>query len=97
MGPNPSRARARKRGVGNMVRLSDESARARFACELERNCAKPDTHRTFVRRKRSCHAFASCAGAGFDGIGTTRPFGGLVRSGITAMPEARFHGSLRAS
>src|SRR2546430_16974935 len=37
MGPNPSRARARKRGVGNMVRLSDESARTRFACELDRN------------------------------------------------------------
>src|SRR5438874_8691190 len=37
MGLNPSRARARKRGVGNMVRLSDESARARFACELDRN------------------------------------------------------------
>src|SRR6266496_5116875 len=37
MGANPSRARARKRGVGNMVRLSDESARARFADELDRN------------------------------------------------------------
>src|SRR2546423_4881926 len=37
MGPNPSRACARKRGVGNMVRLSDESARARFAGELDRN------------------------------------------------------------
>src|SRR5437867_3775724 len=37
MGANPSRARARKRGVGNMVRLSDESARARFAGELDRN------------------------------------------------------------
>src|SRR6266446_6183577 len=37
MGVNPSRARARKRGVGNMVRLSDESARARFADELDRN------------------------------------------------------------
>src|SRR5437667_9718801 len=37
MGADPSRARARKRGVGNMVRLSDESARARFAGELDRN------------------------------------------------------------
>src|SRR6266571_176765 len=37
MGANPSRARARKRGVGNMVRLSDESARTRFADELDRN------------------------------------------------------------
>ncbi|PYI52818.1 MAG: hypothetical protein DMC62_06385 [Verrucomicrobia bacterium] len=37
MGADPSRARARKRGVGNMVRLSDESARARFADELDRN------------------------------------------------------------
>src|SRR6266487_1548243 len=37
MGANPSRARTRKRGVGNMVRLSDESARARFADELDRN------------------------------------------------------------
>src|SRR5213596_3582056 len=37
MGANPSRARTRKRGVGNMVRLSDESARARFASELDRN------------------------------------------------------------
>src|SRR6266513_2128349 len=37
MGLNPSRACARKRGVGNMVSLSDESARARFAGELDRN------------------------------------------------------------
>src|SRR5204863_1299047 len=37
MGADPSRARARKRGVGNMVRLSDESARTRFAGELDRN------------------------------------------------------------
>src|SRR5438046_9231115 len=37
MGADPSRARARKRGVGNMVRLSDESARARFAGEVDRN------------------------------------------------------------
>src|SRR5438270_9956360 len=37
MGLNPSRARARKRGVGNMVTLRDESARARFATELDRN------------------------------------------------------------
>src|SRR5437016_10136637 len=37
MGADPSGARARKRGVGNMVRLSDESARARFADELDRN------------------------------------------------------------
>src|SRR6266480_4130803 len=37
MGLNPSRACARKRGVGNMVRLSGESARARFAGELDRN------------------------------------------------------------
>src|SRR5207253_2844579 len=37
MGADPSRARARKRGVGNMVRLSDESARARFAGDLDRN------------------------------------------------------------
>src|SRR6266853_4435233 len=37
MGANPSRARARKRGVGDMVTLSDESARARFADELDRN------------------------------------------------------------
>src|SRR5438445_8767293 len=37
MGADPSRARARKRGVGNMVRLSDESARARFAGELDCN------------------------------------------------------------
>src|SRR6266699_7335259 len=37
MGADPSRARARKRGVGDMVRLSDESARARFADELDRN------------------------------------------------------------
>src|SRR5437773_4284015 len=37
MGADPSRARARKRGVGNMVRLSDESARARFAGGLDRN------------------------------------------------------------
>src|SRR6266576_1438169 len=37
MRADPSRARARKRGVGNMVRLSDESARARFADALDRN------------------------------------------------------------
>src|SRR5436305_3529893 len=37
MGTNPSRARARKRGVGNMVKPRDESARARFASELGRN------------------------------------------------------------
>src|SRR5256886_2219791 len=37
MGADPSRARARKRGVGNMVRLRDESARAQFADELDRN------------------------------------------------------------
>src|SRR6266705_6894843 len=37
MGANSSRARTRKGGVGNMVRLSDESARARFADELDRN------------------------------------------------------------
>src|SRR5438128_1072243 len=37
MGADPSRARARRRGVGSMVRLSDESARARFAGELDRN------------------------------------------------------------
>src|SRR5438876_1771854 len=37
MGADPSRARARKGGMGNMVRLSDESARARFAGELDRN------------------------------------------------------------
>src|SRR5947209_16211091 len=37
MGADPSRARARKRGVGDMVRLSDESGRARFADELDRN------------------------------------------------------------
>src|SRR5438309_2110727 len=37
MGADPSRARARKRGVGDMVTLSDESARARFADELDRN------------------------------------------------------------
>src|SRR5947207_3204583 len=37
MGADPSRGRARKRGVGNMVRLSDESARARFAGGLDRN------------------------------------------------------------
>src|SRR5438874_390532 len=37
MGADPSRARARKRGMGNMVKLSDESARARFADELDRN------------------------------------------------------------
>src|SRR5436305_3805069 len=37
MGTNPSRARARKRGVGNMVKPRDESARARFASELDRN------------------------------------------------------------
>src|SRR5436309_12610562 len=37
MGVNPSRAHARKRGMGNMVKLSDESARARFADELDRN------------------------------------------------------------
>src|SRR5437016_3455325 len=39
MGADPSRARARKRGVGNMVRLNDESARARFAGELDRKCS----------------------------------------------------------
>src|SRR5213595_1813771 len=37
MGANPSRARTRKRGVGNKVTLRDESARARFASELDRN------------------------------------------------------------
>src|SRR5207237_7887909 len=37
MGADPSRARARKRGVGNMVKPRDESARARFASELDRN------------------------------------------------------------
>src|SRR6266446_6960986 len=37
MGANPSRARTRKRGVGNMVTPRDESARARFATELDRN------------------------------------------------------------
>src|SRR6184192_2157646 len=37
MGVNPSRAHARKRGVGNMVKPRDESARARFASELDRN------------------------------------------------------------
>src|SRR5256885_12960820 len=36
MGADPSCARARKRGVGNMVTRSDESARARFANELDR-------------------------------------------------------------
>src|SRR5205085_2572173 len=37
MGADASRTRARKRGVGNMVRPSDESARVRFAQELGRN------------------------------------------------------------
>src|SRR5437762_448970 len=37
MGADPSRARDRERGVGHMVGLSDESARARFADELDRN------------------------------------------------------------
>src|SRR6266853_4855632 len=37
MGANPSRARARERGVGNMVKPRDESVRARFASELDRN------------------------------------------------------------
>src|SRR6266576_728710 len=37
MGADASRARARERGVGNMVKPRDESARARFASELDRN------------------------------------------------------------
>src|SRR3954467_1537332 len=37
MGADASRARPRKRGVGNMVKPRDESVRARFATELDRN------------------------------------------------------------
>src|SRR6266403_3231177 len=37
MGADASRARARKGGMGNMVRPNDEPARARFAHELDRN------------------------------------------------------------
>src|ERR1700730_8477165 len=37
MGADTSGARARKRGVGNMVKPGDEFARARFATELDRN------------------------------------------------------------
>src|ERR1700681_4017759 len=37
MGANASRARARKRGVGNMVMPRDEAARAHFASEPDRN------------------------------------------------------------
>src|SRR5216110_1621524 len=37
MGADPSRARPRERGVGNMVKPRDESLRARFASELDRN------------------------------------------------------------
>src|SRR3984893_12488441 len=37
MGADPSRARARERGEGSMVTPSDQSARARFASELDRN------------------------------------------------------------
>src|SRR6476660_10248505 len=37
MGAHASRARPCERGVGNMVKPRDESARARFATELDRN------------------------------------------------------------
>src|SRR6266550_7124675 len=37
MGADASPARAGKRGVGNMVKPRDESVRARFASELDRN------------------------------------------------------------
>src|ERR1051325_9998974 len=37
MGEDASRPRAGKRGEGNMVKPRDESARARFASELDRN------------------------------------------------------------
>src|SRR5438067_9079907 len=37
MGADPSGPRARKRGMGNMVTPRDESARARFASELDLN------------------------------------------------------------
>src|SRR6267142_1380197 len=37
MGADASRARARKGGMGNMVRPNDEPVRARFAHELDRN------------------------------------------------------------
>src|SRR6266403_3827466 len=37
MGADASRARPRERGVGDMVKPRDESARARFATELDRN------------------------------------------------------------
>src|SRR6202051_2263210 len=37
MGADASRARARERGVGNMVKPRDESVRVRFASELDRN------------------------------------------------------------
>src|SRR6266576_5735167 len=37
MGAHARKPRARERGVGNMVKPSDESARARFASELDCN------------------------------------------------------------
>src|SRR5438046_9838985 len=37
MGADASRARPRERGVGNTVKPRDESVRARFATELDRN------------------------------------------------------------